>query len=89
MNTTAARTGRSPMAFRFRNDLVGVLKDEARRENRSLNNFLENLLINYFNVDAKIPNATTIAAIEEARDGKCTGRIDTSSMEAFIKSCEE
>ena len=89
MNTTAARTGRSPMAFRFRNDLVGVLKDEARRENRSLNNFLENLLINYFNVDAKTPNATTIAAIEEARGGKCTGRIDTSSMEAFIKSCEK
>jgi len=77
------------MAFRFRNDLVGVLKDEARRENRSMNNFVENLLINYFNVDAKTPNATTIAAIEEARDGKCTGRIDTSSMEAFIKSCEE
>ena len=77
------------MAFRFRNDLVGVLKDEAKKENRSMNNYLENLLINYFNVDAKVPNATTIAAIEEARAGKCTGQIDTSSMEAFIKSCEE
>jgi len=89
MNTAAANTGRSPMNFRFRNDLIGVIKDEARRENRSMNNYLENLLINYFNVDAKIPNATTIAAIEEARAGKCTGRIDTSSLEAFIKSCEE
>jgi hypothetical protein len=89
MNTAAAGTGKSPMAFRFRNDLVGVIKDEAKKENRSLNNFLENLLINYFNVDEKIPNAITIAAIEEAKAGKCTGRIDTSSMEAFIKSCEE
>jgi len=89
MNTTAANKGKSPMAFRFRNDLVGVLKEEARRENRSMNNFVENLLINYFNVDSKVPNATTIAAIEEARAGKCTGRVDTSSMEAFIKSCEE
>ena len=61
------------MAFRFRNDLVGVLKDEARRENRSMNNYLENLLINYFNVDSKIPNARTIAAIEEARAGNVQG----------------
>ena len=89
MNTEAASIGRSPLAFRFRNDLVGVMKNEAKRQNRSLNNFLENLLIHYFNVDEKIPNATTIAAIEEARAGKCTGQIDTSSMEAFIKSCEE
>jgi hypothetical protein len=66
-----------------------VIKKEAKRENRSLNNFLENLLINYFDIEQKTPNATTIAAIEEARAGNCTGRIDTSSMEAFIKSCEE
>jgi hypothetical protein len=89
MNTTVVNTGKSSMNFRFRNDLVGVIKDESRMENRSMNNFLENLLINYFNIDAKIPNATTIAAIEEARAGKCSGRIDTSSMEAFIKSSEE
>jgi len=89
MNTTVESVGRSPMAFRFRNDLVGVIKKEAKKENRSLNNFLENFLVNYFDIDEKIPNATTIAAIEEARAGKCTGRIDTSSMEAFIKSCEE
>jgi hypothetical protein len=89
MNTTATGVGKTLMGFRFRNDLVGVIKKEAKRENRSLNNFLENLLINYFSVEQKTPNTTTIAAIEEARAGKCTGRIDTSSMEAFIKSCEE
>ena len=72
MNTTVASIGKSPLAFRFRNDLVVVMKDKAKKEN-----------------DEKIPNATTIAAIEEARAGKCTGRIDTSSMEAFIKSSEE
>ena len=89
MNTTAAGIGRTSIGFRFRNDLVGVIKKEAKKENRSLNNFLENLLINYFSVEQKMPNATTIAAIEEAKAGKCTGRIDTGSMEAFIKSCEE
>jgi len=89
MNTTVESIGRSPMAFRFRNDLVGVIKKEAKRENRSLNNYLENLLINYFSVDEKIPNATTIAAIEEARSGKYAGVVDMSSFEAFMKSCEE
>ena len=89
MNTTVASTRRSPMAFRFRNDLVDVIKNEAKRENRSLNNYLENLLINYFNVDEKIPNATTIAAMEEARAGKHAGVVDMSSFEAFMKSCEE
>ena len=89
MNTTVADIGRTSIGLRFRNDLVGLIKNEAKRENRSMNNFLENLLINYFSVEQKIPNATTIAAIEEARAGKCTGRIDTSSMETFIKSCEE
>lgn len=77
------------MAFRFRNDLVEVIKDKAKRENRSINNFLENLLINYFNVDEKAPNATTNAAIEEARAGKYAGVADMSSFEAFMKSCEE
>ena len=35
-----------------------------------------------------VPNEETKAAIEEARAGKYAGTIDTSSMEAFIKSCE-
>ncbi|MDR2233420.1 MAG: toxin-antitoxin system protein [Tannerella sp.] len=89
MNTRASSTGRSSMALRLRNDLVSVIKQEAKREHRSLNNYIENLLIRYFNVDEKVPNAATIAAIEEAKAGKCTGRIDTSSMEAFIQSSEE
>ena len=89
MNTTAVQHSKIPMAFRFREDLAGIIRDKARKENRSLNNFMENLLIQYFSVDEKIPNATTIAAIEEARSGKSAGRVDTSSFEAFMKSHEE
>ena len=89
MSTTVANIGKSHMGFRFRNDLIGVIREEAKRENRSINNFMENLLVRYFSVDEKIPNATTIAAIEEARAGKSTGRIDMSSFEAFMKSYEE
>ena len=89
METAVANIGKSHMGFRFRNDLVGVIKEEARKENRSLNNFVENLLVNYFSVDEKIPNATTIAAMEELKEGKYAGYADMSSLEAFMKSCEE
>ena len=89
MSTAVANIGKSYMGFRFRNDLIGVIREEAKRENRSLNNFMENLLIRHFSVDEKVPNAATIAAIEEARTGKSTGRIDMSSFEAFMKSHEE
>ena len=85
MNTTVASIGKSPLAFRFRNDLVAVMKNEARKENRSLNNFLENLLVRYFSVDEKIPNATTIAAMEEAkRDDLET--LDLDNFQDWVKS---
>ncbi len=72
-------------AFRLRVDLVERLKQEARRENRSLNNYVETILM-----DAAYcqPNAETLEAIEEARSGKFAGVVDTSTLEAFIKSIE-
>lgn len=76
---------RKQTSFRLSTDLLKRLRIAARRENRSLNNFVESTLM-----DAvyNIPNEETIAAINEARSGKYAGTIDTSSMEAFIKSCE-
>jgi hypothetical protein len=73
-------------AFRLSTDLLDRLKIEAKKENRSLNNYVENLLMN---VAYKEPNGATLAAMEEAKAGKYAGTINTSSMEAFIKSCEE
>ena len=35
------------------------------------------------------PNETTLDAIKEARSGQFAGTIDTSSLEAFMKSCGE
>jgi hypothetical protein len=84
MNTITTN-GKSAMAFRFRNDLVGVIKDKAKKENRSVNNFLENLLVNYFNVDEKIPNDITLAAMEEAkRDDLET--LDLENFQEWAKS---
>lgn len=77
---------RKQTSFRLREDLVKALQEEARKANRSLNNLVECLLMAAMYSE---PNEETIAAIEEARTGKFAGTIDTSSMEAFIKSCSE
>ena len=76
---------RKQTSFRLREDLLQVLQEQAKKANRSLNNFVESTLMDA--IYSK-PNEETIAAIKEARTGKFAGTIDTSSMEAFIKSCE-
>jgi len=72
--------------FRFESDVLSRLKVSAKNENRSVNNFVENYLKDLL---SKIPNATTLAAIEEAKTGTSTERIDMSSFEAIMKSHEE
>ena len=76
---------RKKTSFRLREDLLQVLQEQAKKANRSLNNFVESTLMDAIYSE---PNEETIAAIKEARTGKFAGTIDTSSMEAFIKSCE-
>ena len=76
-------TRKRQTAFRFRDDLHDKLKMAAARENRSLNNYVESVLMD---VIYNQPNAETEAAIAESRSGESAGKIDTSSMEAFKKS---
>lgn len=76
---------RKQISFRLREDLLKVLQEEARKANRSLNNFVESILMDAMYSEL---NEETIAAINEARTGKFAGKIDTSSMGTFIKSCE-
>jgi hypothetical protein len=73
-------------AFRLSENLLDKLKQEAKKTNRSLNNYVECILIDSV---YREPNETTLQAIGEARAGKSAGIVDISSMEAFIKSCEE
>lgn len=73
-------------AFRLNSDLLDMLKNAAKREHRSLNNYVECLLMD---IMYKEPNEETQAAIKEARLGKDLRKVDTSSFENFIKSCSE
>lgn len=76
---------RKPTMFRLKTDLVERLKIAAKRENRSLNNYVESILMDVMYHE---PNAETIAAIEEAKRGNDLSLVDTSSFDAFCKSLE-
>lgn len=58
---------RKPASFRLRADLLERLKQNAARENRTLNNYVESVLLD---VVYHEPNAVTKAAIEEAMNRK-------------------
>ena len=77
---------RKQTSFRLREDLLQILQEQAKKANRSLNNFVESTLMDAVYSE---PNEETIAAIEEARSGKYAGTIDASSVEAFMKSVIE
>ena len=73
--------------FRLNTDLIERLKEMAKREHRSLNNFVECILLD---VAYNEPNEVTKAAIEEAKSGKLkdAAPVDTSSVEAMFRSMD-
>ncbi|MBC5632624.1 toxin-antitoxin system protein [Parabacteroides hominis] len=77
---------RKQTSFRLREDLLQILQEQAKKANRSLNNFVESTLMDAMYSE---PNEETIAAINEARSGKFAGTIDVSSFDAFMKSLNE
>lgn len=71
---------RQPASFRLRTDLLEGLKRNAARENRSLNNYVESVLLD---IVYNEPNKTTKAAIEEAMSGKNRNKVYTDVDEMF------
>lgn len=71
--------------FRLDIELVERLKEMARSQHRSLNNFVECLLLD---VAYNEPNILAKAALEEAKSGKLRDvtSIDTSSVDSMFKS---
>ena len=58
---------RRPASFRLRGDLIDRLKHNAARQNRTLNNYVESVLLD---VVYNEPNEVTKAAIMEAMNRK-------------------
>lgn len=68
-------------AFRLDKDLIIRLKMKAKKENRSLNNYVETVLMD---IAYNEPNDETIAAIEEARSEKPMDKLDVEDLERFV-----
>ncbi len=73
----ATETVRKQTAFRLRDDLIIRLKVQAKKENRSLNNYVESVLL-----DAvyRVPNETTLTAMKEAKESKTLETLDVERL---------
>lgn len=74
-------TSKVQTAFRFDKELIRRLKIKAKRENRSLNNYVETILMD---VVYDEPNKETIEAIREARSGRDLERLDPDKFDDLI-----
>ena len=63
---------RKPVSFRLRIDLLESLKRKAAKENRTLNNYVESILLGIVYDE---PNEVTKAAIKEAKSGKNPNKV--------------
>ncbi len=63
----ASDTAKVQTPLRFNKDLLALIKEKAKANKRSLNNYIEWLL---YNDVGDIPNDETIKAIKEARSSK-------------------
>ena len=70
-------------AFRLSEDLLERLKVEARKANRSLNNYVEIVLMD---VVYKTPNRTTLEAMKDAKENKDLEILDVQDFEKFVAS---
>lgn len=70
-------------SFRLPVSLIERLKEMAKKQNRSLNNFVEGALLDLAYSES---NAETMEAIEDAKAGRLEGPLDVSSVEAMYKS---
>lgn len=72
-------------SFRLSVDLIERLRQLAKRQNRSLNNYVETLLLDAVYCE---PNDVTLAAMKEAQSGSLRDAtpLDLSSIEAMERS---
>jgi hypothetical protein len=77
---------RKQTSFRLSTDLINRLRQAAIKQNRSLNNFVESVLMDAVYNE---PNEETKAAIEEVKAGKVAGTIDMKNFDTFMKSVND
>lgn len=71
--------------FRLREELVDKLKQLAARNNRSLNNYVETILME---IAYNTPNELTRKAIAESQDDSNLTTVSMDSFDSFMQSLE-
>ena len=74
---------RKQTAFRLSTELLAKLKEAATRENRSLNNYVESVLME---VVYNNPNKLPIKAMREAREKRELETLAADNLETLISS---
>ena len=74
---------RKQASFRLSVELLERLKIEAKKANRSLNNFVESTLMGI--IDPK-PNEETLEAMREAESGVELETLDLDNFKDYVKS---
>jgi hypothetical protein len=82
---TEAIVNRKLASFRLNENLLASLKIAAKRENRSVNNFVESALMQ---IVYRKSNKVTLAAIKESMEDKNMTTLDMTNIETFLKSLE-
>lgn len=76
-----ANTPKVQTAFRFDSELLRRLKIKAKQENRSLNNYVETVLMD---VVYDEPNEETVEAIREAKNSKNMEQLDLDKFDDLV-----
>ena len=74
---------RKQTAFRLSTSLLNKLREAAERENRSLNNYVESVLMDAVSSN---PNKLTLAAMKEARENRNLETLDVNNLDSLIAS---
>lgn len=88
METTVTRI---PASFRFQSTLIDELKSKAKASNRSLNNYVESLLISILHPSTDVENVITPElqdtidkVYKEHKDGNFVRCRNKQELEAFL-----
>lgn len=82
MNTSISGS-KKQTAFRLSEDLLERLKVRAKKENRSLNNYVEKILMD---VVYDEPNDETVAAMKDAKESRRLDTLELSKLKELIAS---
>lgn len=73
-------------SVRLPNDVMDILKSQAKEEHRSVSNYIRMILTEFVKHKRQEPNATTRAAIEEARSDMDLEELDVDHFKDFVAS---